>query len=108
MDEGWLDTVRLARDIGDISSLFPPGITRVWDLPHTIFNAIRMALVFLAFEQLKEEERPPKSIWLDGDRMTAWFAEVKRNRESEARGDGSTMNMPQNELLREMFPGMTT
>lgn len=103
MDEEWLNTVRLARDIGDISSLFPPGITRVYDLPFTIFNAIRMALYYLTFEELEEKEKPPKKIWLDADRMKQWAAEVKANRESRAKGEGDTMSMPQNDLLKQML-----
>jgi hypothetical protein len=103
LDEEWLNIVRLARDVGDISSLFPPGVTRVYDLPYTIFNAIRLALHFLRFEELEEKERPPKKIWLDADRMKEWWAEVKRNRESEAKGEGDYMSLPQNDLIKQML-----
>lgn len=103
VDDMWLETVRMARDCGDISSLFPAGITRLWDLPHTLFTAIRMALGFLKFEELDPKERPPKKIWLDGDKMTMWWAEVKASREAEAKGEGSTMDMPSNALVAEML-----
>jgi hypothetical protein len=103
VDEAWLETVRLARDCGDISSLFPPGITRLWDLPHTLHSAIRLALIFLRFEELPKEERPPKRMWLDADKMTLWWAEVKRNRDSKSKGNGSVMDMPQNALMAEIF-----
>lgn len=99
----WLNTVRLARDIGDISSLFPPGITRLYDLPFTVFNAIRLALYFLSFEELPEKERPPKAIWLDEERMQSWWNEVKANREAEGKGEGDMSSMPQNDLLKEVF-----
>ncbi len=102
-DETWLETVRIARDCGDISSLFPAGITRLWDLPHPLFTAIRMALYFLKFEELESKERPPKKIWLDGEKMTMWWAEVKASRESEAKGEGSTMDMPINSLAAQML-----
>lgn len=95
--------MRLARDIGDISSIFPPGISRLYDLPFTIFNAIRLALHFISFEELPREERPPKKIWLDGDRMTEWWREVEENRKRKLRGEGDTMNMPQNSLLKQML-----
>jgi hypothetical protein len=103
VDEAWLTTVRIARDCGDISSLFPVGITRLWDLPYTIMHAIRLALVYLSWEQLPKEEQPPKKIWLDNDRLESWFAEVTRNRESKARGEGDHMAMPQNALLKQMM-----
>lgn len=106
MDETWLDTVRIARDCGDISSLFPPGVTRLCDLPHTLHRAIRMALYFLSFDNIIEkEDKPPKRIWLDGEKMEEWWRQVEARRESP---DGREVSkMPQNELLKEMFPGVT-
>lgn len=103
MDEAWLDTVRLAREIGDISSLFPPGITRIWDLPYTIHMAIKSALYFLTFEQLTDDaDRPPKRIWLDNEKMSEWWRVVKERRE----GDREIAKMPQNEMLKDIFPGV--
>jgi hypothetical protein len=103
VDEGWLDTVRMARDCGDISSLFPPGITHLWQLPHTIHTAIRSALYFLTFDELPyPEDRPPKRIWLDSEKMADWWRAVKERRT----GDQEVAEMPQNEALKEMFPGV--
>lgn len=97
--------MRIARDCGDVSSLFPPGVHHIWDLPHPLFHAIRLALGWLKFEELPEEERPPKSIWLDEERMNAWWAEVKRAREEKMKNPGSqsVMSMPQNKLMEELF-----
>lgn len=107
MDEAWLNTVRIARDCGDISSLFPKGITKLWDLPHTLHTAIRMALYFLKFEEIPEQaDQPPKHMWLDADKMENWWAEVKRARESRYKGEVAIHDMPQNEALQEMFPGV--
>lgn len=104
MDEAWLDTVRIARDCGDISSLFPPGITRLCDLPHTLHRAIRMALYFLSFENIiEEQDKPPKHLWLDGEKMEEWWRAVRER----GRGDKEVSEMPQNEALKEMFPGVT-
>lgn len=99
MDEAWLATVRLARDIGDISSLFPPGITRLIDLPYTIHNLILAALGFLSFDELPDEEKPPKAIWLVEEKMKAWWAEVKRLREAQASGHGDQAGMTKNPLM---------
>lgn len=104
VDEGWLNTVRLARDCGDLSSLFPPGITRAVDLPFTVSQAIRMGLFYLSLEELPTKERPPRHIWQDAEKMDAWFQEVKRNREAEIKGEG-TGDMPQNQLLSHIFKG---
>jgi hypothetical protein len=105
VDEAWLGTVRLARDIGDISSLFPPGVTSVTDLPFTLYEAMRAALYFLSFETVPDpEDRPPKHIWLDGDRLTQWWNEVADRRQQRAKGDVAFGDMPQNEALKDMFP----
>lgn len=72
-----------------MSELFPPGVENVRDLPWRWFEAIRMAMFFLSFDELAEEERPPKKIWLDTDALSAWFENVKRKREREAKGDST-------------------
>lgn len=103
MDETWLDTVRMARDCGNISSLFPPGITQLWQLPYTIHAAIKFALYFLSFENLPySEDAPPKHIWLDSEKMTEWWRAVKQRREQPS----EVAEMPQNEMLAELFPGV--
>lgn len=104
MDEVWLDTVRLARECGNISSLFPPGVTRIWDLPFTLHLAIKSALYFLSFEEISDmQDRPPKRIWLDGDKMNEWWKAV---RERHSAGT-EVAEMPQNEALKDVFPGVS-
>lgn len=105
LDETWLATVRMARDIGDISSLFPPGITRLADMPFTLHDAIFSALSFLTFDELPEKERPPKHIWLNGKKMTAHWAEVKRARKAELEGHGDQSNMAKNALTDRLLVG---
>ncbi len=104
-DDAWLATVRVARDAGDVSSLFPPGIERLIDLPFTIQNAILAALGFLSFDELPEEERPPKSIWLDGEKMKAWWAEIKRLRKAKMEGHGDQASMSKNALTSKLLVG---
>lgn len=95
----------MARDIGDISSLFPRGITRVTDLPYTIHDAIISALMFLTFDELPDNERPPKTIWLNGEKMKAHWAEVKRMRKAEAEGHGDPGDMTKNALKDKLLVG---
>lgn len=66
--------------------LFPPGIKSIRDLPHTIFDAIGHALMFLSFGELPEDEQPPKRIWMDGPKLTEWFEDVRRKRARESEG----------------------
>jgi hypothetical protein len=102
VDDAWLTTVRIARDAGDISSLFPKGITRLVDLPHPLFTNISLALTFLKWMELPDDEQPPRSMWLDDEKITAWFREVKRNRENKMKGEDYG-SMPQNAVLKEVF-----
>lgn len=101
LDEVWLSLVRMARDIGDISSIFPPGIQRLTDLPFTHHNAILAALGFLSFDELRKEERPPKSIWLDSEKMELHWEQVKNNREARANGEKDS-TMTQNPLMKRL------
>lgn len=78
--------MRFAREFGTVSDLFPEGVDDLLDLPHTLFGAIRTALLYLSFDELPRDERPPKRIWADGERLEAWFKEVERERERKAQG----------------------
>jgi hypothetical protein len=103
-DDAWLETVRLARDFGPVSSLFPPGFDDLRDLPHALFHAIRLAGTFLTFEDLEERDRPPKRIWLDGERLRDWFDEVRRRRTAEARGESREIEDPvQNQAALDLI-----
>jgi len=103
-----VDTVRIARDFGTVAELLPDGITDVRDLPHTIFAAIRAALIFLTFEELPEDERPPKRLWNDGDQLKAWFDEVKRRRDERYGGrssPGEIEDPVQNDAAKSLLVG---
>lgn len=85
--------------------LFPDGITRLMDLPYTLFDAINMALDFLKYEELPEDERPPREIWLEPDLMREHVKAIKEIREekyglkSKDRSGGGT----QNDAMKELF-----
>jgi hypothetical protein len=83
-----LDTVRIARDFGTVSELLPAGLSLL-DAPFPIVGAIRMATVFISWrENLPSKEQPPKSIWLDGNKLESWFKDVEAKREAEMKGKG--------------------
>lgn len=85
-DEAWIDTVRLARDMGDVSQLLPAGVGTVRDIPKHLLDAIRNAMFYLSLEEVPDEDRPPHSIWADNAKMRGWFKEVKARHERKARG----------------------
>jgi hypothetical protein len=97
--------LRIARDSGDISSLFPPDVRSLADVPFTLFNAIRMGMWFLSFEELPKDERPDKSIWLNAELMDEHWRGVEERRKLKAEGhDVSDMtDMPRNAYLKQLI-----
>jgi hypothetical protein len=81
-----VDTVRIARDFGTVAELLPDGVDDLRDCPHTVFYAIRAALIFLSFDELSEDERPPKHLWDDNEQLHKWFDEVKKRRDEKYGG----------------------
>lgn len=49
---------------------------------------MRTALIFLSFDEMEERDRPPKRIWLDGDKLREHMDMVKRRRKEEAERGG--------------------
>jgi hypothetical protein len=78
----------------------------VRDCPHTLFTAIRVALMVISFDELPEDERPARRIWLDNDRLEAWFKEVKRRRDEKYGGKSREIEDPvQNDAARALIVG---
>lgn len=108
MGDAFVDTVRIARDFGTVSEILPDGFDDVRDCPHVFFEAIRTALMVLAFDELPKDERPPKRIWLDGEQLTGWFKDVERKREEKYGGDGGPGPIEdpvQNDAARSLIVG---
>lgn len=66
-----------------MSALFPEGVHSLVDLPWMLFEAIINGLQFLKFEELPDEERPKRAIWLDPKKMHQHFQQVKKLREEK-------------------------
>jgi hypothetical protein len=105
VDDAWLGLVRTAEAVGDMSSLFPPGIHSLLDLPYTVHHAILAALNYLSFNELPKDERPPKWMWLDGDKLDEWFKEVERLREAKYNGGGDQSRMESSNLRERLIVG---
>lgn len=102
----WLETLRIAKEHGKLDDLIPDGIDGLLDLPHPIFEAVRIGHIFLSFEELEPDERPPKSIWMDGEKLSAWFDRVKRLREEKYGGRDTHISDPvENEAAKALIVG---
>lgn len=87
-DDAWISTVRVVRDMGNVQALMPPFVDSFLDLPATLFRAIQVALMVCGwYDQLEEEEMPPKHLWLDAKAVKHWLAQVRENRKSGRGGD---------------------
>ena len=73
-----------------MSLLLPDGIDHHGDCPHTLHEAILTALRILQYEEFPKDERPPKRIWLDGDKLKDWWEEIERQREAKYKTDSDT------------------
>lgn len=83
-----MDTVRIARDFGTVAELLPDGFDDLRDVPHVFFEAVKHALVIVSFDELAEDERPPRRIWNDGEQLRSWFEDVKAKRAEKYGGKG--------------------
>lgn len=76
-----------------MSQLLPEGY-RLDDAPWLWFDSVRFALMVLGFDELPSEERPPRRIWQDGKKLDAWWAEVKKRRDAQMRGEDKSIEDP--------------
>jgi hypothetical protein len=92
--------------MGDVSLIFPDGIQRLDELPHTLHTAILVGYHFIGFDELPDDERPPKRIWFDADEMRSWWSFVKRKREAEVKGESAeSSHGQQNQAVKELIVG---
>jgi hypothetical protein len=103
----WLDTVRIARDLGDVSALLPEGVHSLADAPYPLHDSIVGALHFLKFEELPKDEQPPKRIWFNNEAMRAWVADVERRRKEKYETGGSEPSGPtdDNDAANDLLVG---
>lgn len=73
-----------------MSLLLPDGITHLGECPHTLHEAILTALRILQYEQFPKDERPPRNIWMESEKLSEWWEEVDRKREAKFKIDGNS------------------
>lgn len=67
---------------GDMSSILGDN---VFDAPWDMVAAINHALTVLSwFENLPQEEQPPRHIWWSGDLVNEWFDNVRVKRSASS------------------------
>lgn len=91
--------------MGTAHLLLPQGITDIREMPASHFDLIRRSMIFLSFEEMPEEDRPPRKIWLDDVKLVAHFDRLKEKRKTEAGGDTVPGDMQENPLAKEMVVG---
>jgi hypothetical protein len=79
-DDAWIDTVRIARDLGGVSILLPDGIEHFGDCPFNLHRAITDSLRILSYEEFPTDERPPRAIWHRGEKLDEWWRGVEAAR----------------------------
>lgn len=66
-------------------------------------------MMILTFDELDRDERPPRRIWLDAERLGEWFKEVERKRKAKYGGKGgedrSIEDPVDNEAARSLIVG---
>lgn len=98
--------MRIARDFGDISQLLPEGVT-LKDAPHTIFDAIRQALIYLGWQDMDEEDQPPRHIWHDEELLKEHFEAVKQRwkEKFDPNSSGAIEDPVQNAAAKDLLVG---
>lgn len=63
--------------------LLPFGFTSIVDLPYSVHEALRLALVFISWDELESEERPRKAIWFEPDELAKHWKAVEERRKAK-------------------------
>lgn len=87
-----------------MSDLLPAGIRQLRDAPYPLQRAVKRALMFLSFEELPEEDVPPRNIWLANDELADWFKDVRR-RQKERMGGKEIEDERQNSAIDLLVVG---
>jgi hypothetical protein len=65
---------------GSVESFWPEG---VMDMPYDLHLTLNYALSVIGwYENLPEEEQPPRHIWWSEEKLAKWFKEVKEARDA--------------------------
>lgn len=72
----------------------------VQDAPYNVVYAVSHALTVLSwFENLPEEETPPRWIWWSDKLLDNWFEKIKSDRKKDRPSSQEDESMVENELI---------
>jgi hypothetical protein len=57
-------------------------------------------LLYISFDELPSDERPPRRIWLDDDALQAHFDRVERDRTAKYGGEGAIEDPVDNDAAK--------
>lgn len=100
--------MRFVREFGTVEQIMPQGITTLRELPYPLFNAVRVGMLYLGFEELSREDQPPRRIWQDSDALKVWFDDVRSRNGSRSEPDSWERNIEDpvdNEAARSLIVG---
>lgn len=94
--------MRIVRSGGGNLSLVLGEFT-LQDCPYPLFDAVMAGFYFIAFDEWDEEDRPPKSIWLDEERLRSHVEGIRRKHKAGAEGeDAAEGPLEQNTLIKDL------
>lgn len=70
-----------------MSALLPEGISSLADAPFNLVDAVTMGLGYLSFEEHAPEDRPPKRIWQQPEKLEAHWNAVRKRWKEGASGE---------------------
>ena len=74
-----------------MTTLYPPGVTSVCDVPFDLQYAIEHAQRILSWqENIPSEDHPPRWMWDFEDELESHFELVKQRRDEKYGGGGSS------------------
>lgn len=88
-----------------MSALLPEGITSLSDAPFNLVDAITAGLGFLSFEELAMEDRPPKRIWQNPERLNAHWKAMRKRWKEGAGGTGEIEDPIENAAAEGLIVG---
>ncbi len=78
----------MVRDLGDWREAWPDGIETASDLPWTFIDAWSFASRIMSwYENLDDDEMPPRRIWQDQRMLAKHFEQLKAKRKAKYGGE---------------------
>lgn len=81
-------------------------MTDIRELPAVYFDAIRTTLIYLGFEEMPEDDQPPRRIWQDPVALKGHFDMLKRDRKARTENGGNTEGPIEEPVQNDLTKGL--